>query len=44
MAYDRFDEETRDSAHAEYLETIREYRDGEGYRIPGEFVVTAGSR
>lgn len=44
MAYDRFDEETRDSAHAEYLETIREYRDGKGYRIPGEFVVVAGSR
>ncbi len=40
MAYARFDEQTREEAHAEYLESIEAYRQGAGYRIPGEFVVT----
>lgn len=44
LAYDRFDEATRDDAHRDYLETIAEYRHGEGYRIPGEFVVVRGER
>lgn len=44
MAYSRFDEATRDQAHAEYLDSIRAYRAGEGYRIPGEFVVVRGER
>jgi ubiquinone/menaquinone biosynthesis C-methylase UbiE len=44
MAYDRFDEPTRAEAHEEYLGTIEAYRDGEGYRIPGEFVVVAAGR
>lgn len=44
MAYSRFDEATREAAHREYLATIEPYRDGEGYRIPGEFVVTRGRR
>jgi ubiquinone/menaquinone biosynthesis C-methylase UbiE len=44
MAYDRFDEATRDSAHDEYLGTIASYCHGEGYRVPGEFVVVAGVR
>jgi len=42
MAYSRFDEATRAEAHAEYLDSIRGYRAGEGYRIPGEFVVVRG--
>jgi len=44
MAYARFDEATRASAHAEYLESIAAYRHGDGYAIPGEFVVTIGHR
>jgi ubiquinone/menaquinone biosynthesis C-methylase UbiE len=44
LAYDRFDEPTRADAHREYLETIREFRDGDGYRIPGEFVVGIARR
>jgi SAM-dependent methyltransferase len=44
MAYSRFDEATRESAHAEYLASIAAYRAGEGYRIPGEFVVARGER
>ena len=43
MAYARFDEETRADAHAEYLASIEQYRDGSGYRIPGEFVVVRGT-
>lgn len=44
MAYSRFDPATRDSAYAEYLESIASHRRGDGYAIPGEFVVTVGHR
>ncbi|MGE0041161.1 MAG: class I SAM-dependent methyltransferase [Vicinamibacterales bacterium] len=42
MAYSRFDEPTREAAHAEYLASIAPFRHGDGYRIPGEFVVVSG--
>ena len=42
LAYSRFDEATRAAVHAEYLNSIAAYRVGDGYRIPGEFVVAAG--
>ena len=41
LAYSRFDDATKRAVHAEYLESIAAYRAGDGYRIPGEFVVTA---
>lgn len=44
MAYNRFDEQTRAEVHAEYLDSISEYRDGARYRIPGEFVVAVARR
>jgi len=44
MAYSRFDAATRESAHADYLQSIDGHRRGAGYAIPGEFVVTIGSR
>ena len=44
MAYSRFDEPTRQSACAEYLESIASHRRGNGYAIPGEFVITVGFR
>ena len=44
LAYDRFDHETRASAHAEYLASISPFRSPQGYEIPGEFVVCAGVR
>jgi ubiquinone/menaquinone biosynthesis C-methylase UbiE len=44
MAYSRFDEATRESARAEYIASIAQYREGEGYRIPGEFVVSKASK
>ncbi len=42
LAYSRFDDETREGAQAEYLESIAAYRDGEGYLVPGEFVAAMG--
>lgn len=41
LAYSRFDDATRRAVHAEYLASIGAYRAGDGYRIPGEFVVVA---
>lgn len=42
MAYSRFDDATRDSAHREYLDSIDPYRRGDGYAVPGEFVIARG--
>lgn len=39
LAYSRFDSHTKSSARVEYLASIEPYRDGDGYRIPGEFVI-----
>lgn len=44
LAYSRFDAATRDAAHAEYLDSIAAYRDGDGYRIPGEFVIARATK
>jgi ubiquinone/menaquinone biosynthesis C-methylase UbiE len=44
LAYSRFDEKTREEAHAEYLASIEPYRNTNGYEIPGEFVITLGRR
>lgn len=44
MAYSRFDESTKEEAHAEYLTSIEPYKNGQGYRIPGEFVIVKGSK
>jgi ubiquinone/menaquinone biosynthesis C-methylase UbiE len=42
LAYHKFDDETREEAHSDYLESISEYKKGKGYDIPGEFVVGIG--
>lgn len=44
LAYSRFDEPTRASAHAEYLASIAGWRTGEGYDLPGEFVIARGRK
>ncbi len=44
MAYARFDPGTRKAVHEEYLRAIEPYRKGNGYAIPGEFVVSVGSQ
>jgi len=41
LAYSRFDDATREAVHSEYLDSIAAYRTGDGYRIPGEFLVAA---
>jgi ubiquinone/menaquinone biosynthesis C-methylase UbiE len=42
LAYRKFDDQTKQEAHQDYLESISEYRSGEGYEIPGEFVAIRG--
>lgn len=44
LAYDRFDDATRAVVHSEYIASIAAYRSGNGYRIPGEFVVCRGRK
>ncbi len=44
LAYSRFDDATKASAHDDYLASIAPYREGSGYRVPGEFVIAAGRR
>jgi ubiquinone/menaquinone biosynthesis C-methylase UbiE len=41
LAYSRFDDRVRREVRAEYLASLEPYRDGGGYRVPGEFVVVA---
>lgn len=44
LAYSRFDEATRSSAHEAYLDSIAGFANGAGYRVPGEFVIASGRR
>lgn len=42
LAYQKFDDQTKEEAHEEYLQSIELYRKNGGYEIPGEFVVARG--
>jgi ubiquinone/menaquinone biosynthesis C-methylase UbiE len=44
LAYRKFDEQTKQKAHEEYIQSIKAYEQekGEGYSIPGEFVIVTG--
>lgn len=44
LAYQKFDDQTKEDIHNEYLDSISQFRNGKGYEIPGEFVVAAGSK
>ncbi len=44
LAYSRFDESTRRLVHGQYLESIEPHRQGDGYAVPGEFVIVAGRK
>lgn len=44
LAYSRFSEDMQAEAFADYLASIQEYRCGDGYAVPGEFVVVAGTK
>jgi ubiquinone/menaquinone biosynthesis C-methylase UbiE len=41
LAWSRFDEEVRARVQARYLDAIAPWRVGDGYRLPGEFVVVS---
>jgi ubiquinone/menaquinone biosynthesis C-methylase UbiE len=44
LAYARFDDGVREEVHREYLASIEAHRRGDGYRIPGEFLVVGGRK
>jgi SAM-dependent methyltransferase len=44
LPYSKFSPETREEAHREFLDSIAEYRRGDGYDIPGEFVFMLGRK
>lgn len=44
LAYRKFDDKTKEEAHAEYIESIQPYWNGSKYEIPGEFVVVKGQK
>lgn len=44
LAYRKFDKQTKEEAHAEYLESIGPYKNERGYHIPGEFVMVTGDK
>jgi ubiquinone/menaquinone biosynthesis C-methylase UbiE len=41
LAWSRFNDQARARVRARYLDAIESWRHGHGYRIPGEFVITA---
>lgn len=43
LAWSRFDDRVRERVRIRFLAAIRPWRDGRGYRVPGEFVVVAAS-
>lgn len=44
LAYSRFSEQIKAGARDDYLRSIRAYREGESYAIPGEYVIVAGTK
>lgn len=44
LAYSRFSESMKVEAHKEYLDSLSPYRQGEGYLVPGEFVIASGTK
>ena len=41
LAWSRFNDAVRERARCRYLDAIEPWRDGAGYRMPGEFVIAA---
>jgi ubiquinone/menaquinone biosynthesis C-methylase UbiE len=44
LAYNKFNEDVKRDVHAAYLSSLAQYRDGEGYEVPAEFVLAMGVR
>ncbi len=44
LAWSRFDATARERVQSRYLEAIAPWRDGEGYRVPAEYLIVAARR
>ena len=44
LPYGRFGDDERRAVEREYLDSIAEFRDGDGYLVPGEFVIATAVR
>jgi len=44
LPYGRFSDDERRDVELEYLDSIEEFRDGDGYLVPGEFVIATALR
>jgi ubiquinone/menaquinone biosynthesis C-methylase UbiE len=44
LAWSRFDGKVRDRVRERYIEAIEPWREGSGYRVPGEFVIVSAER
>jgi len=44
LAYHKFSNEVKEEVHKEYLDSIDAFKINDGYRVPGEFVVTVGRK
>jgi len=44
LAYRKFDEQTKEEAHAEYIESIQPYWNASAYEISSKFVIVAGRK
>lgn len=44
LAYNKFSDAVKQEAHGAYLQSIKPYKNGRGYRIPAEFVVLSGCK
>jgi ubiquinone/menaquinone biosynthesis C-methylase UbiE len=42
LAYHKFSEQVKNEVHEEYLDSIKLFKQGNGYAVPGEFVVAVG--
>lgn len=44
LPFGRFGDDERRDVEREYLESISEFRDGEGFLVPGEFIIATAAR
>jgi hypothetical protein len=44
LAYGKFNDDVKREVYAEYLESINQHKNGSGYALPGEFVITIGKK
>lgn len=44
LAYQKFDEQTRNEINQEYMASIQSFKNGQSYSVPGEFVITTGRK